>query len=65
MKILIDLECKSCGFEKLDHWADEDTRKMVSEGRLLCDDCLEPLTTKLGAPQFSIHGAGVYDPGRH
>lgn len=65
MKILIDLECKSCGWEKLDHWADDDCRKMVSEGRLHCDDCLASLTIKLGAPQFSIHGAGVHDSGKH
>ena len=64
MRILIDIGCRKCKTVE-EMWADEDTKKMIKEERLVCDNCLEPLFIVLGTPQFSIKGPGVYDPGKH
>ena len=65
MKRLVDLKCDECGHVMIDFWADDECMVMISDKRLHCDECLGTLSIILGAPQFSIKGPGVYDPGKH
>ena len=63
--MLIDLKCNTCKAEYLDQWYSTYERKMVSEGRLCCDECYTPLVVMLGTPQFNLKGEGYYEPGKH
>ena len=65
MNKIYDIACKGCEYKE-EMWLSNDDVQDIRDKNVLCGVCKKgELYVSLGAPQFSIKGPGVYDPGKH
>lgn len=65
MNKIYDVHCRGCDYIE-EMWLNNEEAKNIIDKEVLCGVCKEgELYIGLGAPQFSIKGPGVYDPGKH